>query len=115
MGALDGLKVVDLSTTLAGAHASQLFADLGAEVVMVEPTGGTPLRSQPAFPFWGRGKRSIVLDLKDPDDLAVARRLVHDADVVIETWRPGVAERLGLGYDDVKVANPALVYGSITG
>jgi crotonobetainyl-CoA:carnitine CoA-transferase CaiB-like acyl-CoA transferase len=115
MTALEGWRVVDLSTTLTGAHASQLFADFGAEVVMVEPVGGSPLRAQPAFPFWARGKKSIVLDLKDADDNAVARGLAEQADVVIETWRPGVAERLGLGYESLREANPGLVYGSVTG
>lgn len=115
MTALDGLRVVDLSTTLTGAHASQLFADFGAEVVMVEPVEGSPLRGQPAFPFWARGKKSIVLDLKHPDDNLVARRMAEQADVVIETWRPGVAERLGLGYENLREANPGLVYGSVTG
>jgi crotonobetainyl-CoA:carnitine CoA-transferase CaiB-like acyl-CoA transferase len=115
MMALEGLKVVDVSTTLSGAHASQLFADFGADVVMVEPVGGHPLRGQPAFPFWARGKKSISLDLKDPEDGAVARRLVEQADVFIETWRPGAAERLGLGYEDLRPTNPRLVYGSITG
>ncbi len=115
MIALEGLRVVDLSTTLSGAHASQLFADFGSEVMMIEPIGGSPLRAQPAFPFWARGKKSIVLDLKDAGDNATARRLAEGADVVIETWRPGVAERLGLGYDDLQSVNPRLVYGSITG
>ena len=115
MSALEGLHVVDLSTTLVGAHASQLFADFGAEVVVVEPPGGSPLRQQAAFPFWGRGKKSIELDLKDPADAAVARGLAEQSDVLIETWRPGVAERLGLGYEDLREANPRLVYGSVTG
>ncbi len=115
MTALTGLTVVDLSTTLSGAHTSQLFSDFGAEVVMIEPVGGSPLRSQPAFPFWARGKKSIALNLKDSDDNAVARRLAEQADVVIETWRPGVAERLGLDYEDLQATNPRLVYGSITG
>jgi len=107
--------VVDLSVTLTGAHATQLFADFGAEVVMVEPPGGSPLRGQPAFPFWARGKSSIELDLKDAKDAEVARGLAANADVVVETWRPGVAERLGLGYEQLREANPRLVYGSVTG
>jgi crotonobetainyl-CoA:carnitine CoA-transferase CaiB-like acyl-CoA transferase len=114
-GALDGLRVVDLSNTIVGTQMSQLLADYGADVVHVEPPGGSPLRAQPAWPFWGRGKRSIVLDLKDGADLATARSLASAADVLIETWRPGVAERLGLGYEDLSTLNPRLVYASVTG
>jgi crotonobetainyl-CoA:carnitine CoA-transferase CaiB-like acyl-CoA transferase len=114
-GALEGLSVVDLSTTLSGAHASQLFSDFGASVTMVEPVAGHPLRGQPAFSFWARGKKSVALDLKAPEDVESARRLASQADVVIETWRPGVAERLGLSYEDLRELNPRLVYGSITG
>lgn len=113
-GPLAGLRVLDLSSTPAGAHASQTLADFGAEVVQVEPPGGIGLRSQPSFPFLARGKRSIVLDLKDEADLEVARALAAGADVLVETFRPGVAERLGLGYDDLRAVNPGLVYGSVT-
>src|SRR5262245_53543201 len=114
MTALSGLRVVDCSHTMAGTLASLLFADFGAEVVHVEPPGGSPLRAQPTYPFWGRGKQRIELDLHYARDAAVARDLAVSADVVIETWRPGVAERLGLGYDDLSTENPRLVYGSIT-
>ncbi len=113
--ALEGLRVVDLTTTPAGAEVTQLFADFGADVVLVEPPGGSPLREQPAHPVWLRGKKSIELDLHHPDDRQVARDLCLAADVVVETWRPGVAERLGLGYDDLRAGNPRLVYGSVTG
>src|SRR5260221_4803697 len=113
--ALSGLKVVDFSNALPGAWASQLFADFGAEVVVVERPGGSDLRSQPAAPFWLRGKLSVELDLKDAVDRDVALTLASGADVVIESWRPGVAERLGLGYDDLASGHPGLVYGSITG
>ncbi len=112
--ALDGLRVVDLSNTLSGTQTSQLFADFGAEVVHVEPPGGSPLRAQPAWPFWARGKKSIELDLRDASDRDVAYGLSCDADVLIETFRPGVADRLGLGYDAMSQDNPGLVYGSIT-
>ena len=112
--ALDGLRVVDLSNTLSGTQTSQLFADFGAEVVHVEPPGGSPLRAQPAYPFWARGKKSIELDLHDPSDRDVAYSLSSDADVLIETFRPGVADRLGLGYEALSHDNPGLVYGSIT-
>jgi crotonobetainyl-CoA:carnitine CoA-transferase CaiB-like acyl-CoA transferase len=113
-GPLDGLRVVDFSNSPAGVQASQTLADFGAEVVFVEPPGGSSLRSAPSFPFIARGKRSIVLDLADPADQATAKALALGADVLIETWRPGVAERLGLGYDGLSEANPGIVYGSVT-
>jgi crotonobetainyl-CoA:carnitine CoA-transferase CaiB-like acyl-CoA transferase len=113
--ALAGLKVVDFSNVPTGVQVSQLFADFGAEVIHVEPSGGSPLRAEAAWPFWARGKRSIQLDLHDPADLVVAKHLAGGADVVIETFRPGVAERLGLGYKEMSHSNPGLVYGSISG
>ncbi len=113
-GPLAGLRVLDLSNSPAGVQASQTLADFGAEVVFVEPPGGSCLRSTPGFPFIARGKRSIVLDLRAADDHETARALALGADVVIETFRPGVAERLGLGYDDLALDNPGLVYGSVT-
>src|SRR5215203_3283696 len=113
-GPLEGLQVLDLSTTLTSATVSGFLADFGAAVIAIEPPGGSPLRSQPAFPFWGRGKRSIVLDLDVPDDAEVARALAAGADIVIETFRPGVVERFGLGYDDLAPTNSRLVYVSVT-
>ncbi len=114
-GPLAGFRVLDLSNSAAGAQASQTLADFGAEVVHVEPPGGSPLRDLPSFPMIGRGKRSMVLDLHDADDAALARVMVQGADVIIETFRPGVMERLGLGYEELSAANPRLVYGSVTG
>lgn len=114
-GPLAGLRVLDFSTTAAGAQASQTLADFGAEVVHVEPPGGSQLRAQPGYPFLARGKKSIVLDLHAEADQAVARTMASGADVVIETFRPGVMERLGLGYDDLRADNPGLVFGSVTG
>ncbi|HEY2330484.1 MAG TPA: CoA transferase [Acidimicrobiales bacterium] len=114
-GALAGLVVVDLTTTLPSAYTSLLFADCGAEVIQVEPPGGSHLREQAAWPFWLRGKKSIELDYHDPADLAVARSLAADADLVIEAFRPGVTDRLGLGYEQLSAENPGLVYTSITG
>jgi crotonobetainyl-CoA:carnitine CoA-transferase CaiB-like acyl-CoA transferase len=114
-GPLDGLRVLDFSNGPAGAQASQTLADFGAEVVHVEPPGGTPLRSAPGYPFIARGKKSVVLDLGADDDRALARRLALGADIVIETFRPGVMERFGLGYDDLKADNPRLIFGSVTG
>lgn len=114
-GALAGLVVVDLSTTLASAYTSLLFADCGAEVIQIEPPGGSRLRDQAAWPFWMRGKKSIELDFHRPGDLAVAESLATAADLVIEAFRPGVTDRLGLGYEKLAAANPSLVYTSITG
>ncbi len=115
VGPLAGLRVLDLSNGLAGAQASQTLADFGAEVVQVEPPGGSSLRGLPSFPMIGRGKKSMVLDLHDPDGAALARAMAVGADVVIETFRPGVMERLGLGYEELSAANHRLVYGSVTG
>jgi crotonobetainyl-CoA:carnitine CoA-transferase CaiB-like acyl-CoA transferase len=113
-GPLSGLRVVDFSSSPAGAQASQTLADFGADVVMVEPTGGSPLRSMPSFPFIARGKKSVVLDLHDDDGRATARELALGADVLVETFRPGVMDRLGLGYGALKEHNAALVYASVT-
>jgi len=110
-----GLRVVDLSRSQAGAHVSQLFADFGAEVVMVEPPGGSTLREMAAFAFWARGKKSVVLDVHAPDDRQAILDLARGADVVIESFRPGVMEALGLGYEALSAGNPGLVYASISG
>jgi crotonobetainyl-CoA:carnitine CoA-transferase CaiB-like acyl-CoA transferase len=113
-GPLEGLRVLDFSDTPAGAQTSQTLADFGAEVVQVERPGGSSVRSQPGRPFLTRGKKSIVLDFGEAGDVELARTLALGADVVIETFRPGVMERHGLGYDDLSPGNPGLVYGSIT-
>lgn len=113
--ALAGLRVVEFSTNLIGAHVGQVLADFGAEVTMVEPPGGNPLRAQPAWPFWARGKRSVMLDLAETAQLQTARDLAGSADVVVQTWRPGVAERLGLDYESLSEANDGLVLAAVTG
>src|SRR5262249_8533889 len=113
--ALEGLTVVDYSANLVGAHAGQVLADHGAEVIVVEPPGGSALRDGPRAPVLLRGRKSIELDLKDGADAQTAHDLSVSADVMIETWRPGVAERLGLGFDALHAENPRLVYGSATG
>jgi crotonobetainyl-CoA:carnitine CoA-transferase CaiB-like acyl-CoA transferase len=110
-----GLRVFDLSRSQVGAQASQLFADFGAEVVMVEPPGGSPLRETAAFPFWARGTRSLVLDLHALEDRQQIQNLASSADVFIESFRSGVLEALGLGYEVLAAANPGLVYASVTG
>src|SRR6202040_2923519 len=124
--ALDNLRVLDFSRVLAGPFATMLLADLGATVTKVERPGiGDDTRSwgppyddageATYFASVNRNKDSVVLDLGDADDLARARALALEADVLVENFRPGLMDRLGLGYDDLAVANPGLVYCSVTG
>jgi crotonobetainyl-CoA:carnitine CoA-transferase CaiB-like acyl-CoA transferase len=123
-GALDGLLVADFSRVLAGPLCTQTLGDLGADVVKVErPTNGDDTRAWgPPFVEQGstyylglnRNKRSIALDLAEEGDLELARRLAARADVVVESFRPGTIDRLGLGYDAVAADNPAVVYCSIS-
>jgi crotonobetainyl-CoA:carnitine CoA-transferase CaiB-like acyl-CoA transferase len=113
--ALAGLRVLDLTWGLPGAITTMVLADNGAEVAKVEPPGGDPQRAKPAFAQWHRGKRSVVIDLATDRGRRQALQLAGEADVVVESWRPGVAERLGLGYDRVAAVNPAVIYCAITG
>jgi crotonobetainyl-CoA:carnitine CoA-transferase CaiB-like acyl-CoA transferase len=110
-----GLTVVDLSQGMAGPLATMVLADHGADVVKVEPPGGDLARGTPGFLMWNRGKRSVVLDLHDPADRADVVALAATADVVVESFRPAVADRLGVGWDALSAANPRLVHCSITG
>jgi CoA:oxalate CoA-transferase len=123
-GPLSGLLVADFSRVLAGPFAAMMLADLGARVVKVErPGSGDDSRGYGPFVNGrslyfarvNRGKESIALDLKDPADLALARRLISRADVLIENYRPGVMARLGLGWPETQVLNPGLVYCSVSG
>ena len=115
-GLLDGMRVLDLSLWQPGQTASQLLADLGADVIKVEPHGGDRMRRLPGrFAAYNGHKRSIVLDLKDDGDRARLFELVADAEVVIEGYRPGVADRLGVGFEALAAVNPAIVMCSITG
>jgi crotonobetainyl-CoA:carnitine CoA-transferase CaiB-like acyl-CoA transferase len=115
-GLLDGMRVLDLSIWRPMPQATQLLADLGAEVLKVEPPGGDPMRSYPEiFASVARGKRSIALDLKTADGRARAHELAVRADVVCEGWRPGVAERFGLDYATVSASNPSVIYCSLSG
>ena len=114
-GALRGARVVEFGRYVPGPLLGMLLADQGADVVKVEPPGGDPARAHPAFATWNRGKRSVVLDLKAPGGLERARDLAQAADVVIENYRPGVADRLGIGYDALAKVNPRLVYVSLPG
>jgi crotonobetainyl-CoA:carnitine CoA-transferase CaiB-like acyl-CoA transferase len=119
---LSGVRVVEFCQVLAGPYCGMLLADLGAEVVKVEPPDGDMMRQWPPisegysenFASINRNKRSVVLDLKNPEHKQAARRLILSADVVLENNRPGVMDRLGLGYDSFRAEKPGLVYCSIS-
>lgn len=123
-GPLASLKVLDFSTLLPGPFASLMLADMGAEVLRIEsPTRMDLLRVLPphdhgtsaSHAYLNRNKRSLALDLKQAEALAIVRELVKGYDIVLEQFRPGVMERLGLGYEALKAINPRLIYVSITG
>jgi len=113
---LDGVRVLDLGIWRPVPYATQLLAEMGADVLKVEPPGGDPMRVFPElFAVLNAGKRSITIDLKTDTDRAKVIDLVADADAFMEGFRPGVADRLGVGYESVRAANPAIVYCSISG
>ena len=114
-GACDGLRVIDFSFWMAGPLATMVLADNGAEVIKVEPPEGDPARDLPAFQMWNRGKKGVVLDLKTEEGQERAAQLVSDADVVVTAFRPGVTERLGIAYEQVKKVNPSIIYAAISG
>ncbi|RCW68584.1 CaiB/BaiF CoA transferase family protein [Pseudorhodoferax soli] len=120
---LEGVKVIEVCNVAAGPFCGMLLADQGADLIKVEhPQGGDTLRSWPPitqgfsenFASLNRNKRSVALDLKDAEHVALFRRLVVDADVLVENNRPGVMDRLGVGYADLSALNPRLVYCSIS-
>ncbi len=125
MKPLDGIKVVDLSRILAGPYCSMILADMGAEVVKIEnPDGGDDTRAwgppflegeSTYFLSINRNKKSLPLNLKDPRGKDVLRRLIAQGDVLLENFRPGALERLGFGYEAVKVLNSRMVYCSVSG
>ncbi|MBB3008986.1 CaiB/BaiF CoA transferase family protein [Cupriavidus alkaliphilus] len=120
---LAGIRVIDFSRVLAGPYCTALLGDLGAEVIKIEPPGGDDYRA--VGPFVGgrsglfaamnRNKQSIVIDLKTAAGLELARALCARADVVVENFRPGVADKLGIGYEALRALNPSLVYASVSG
>ncbi|MEP6965162.1 MAG: CoA transferase, partial [Polaromonas sp.] len=120
---LDGLRILDFTRVLAGPLATALLADLGAEVIKIEPPQGDdyraigPMRNGESalFTVMNRNKKSLVLDLKQPQAVALVKELAERVDVVVENFRPGVAHRLGIGYEQLKACNPRLVYASISG
>lgn len=114
-GPLSGIRVVELAGLGPAPFAAMLLADLGADVVLVQRPGPPGVAGTRGFDVLNRGKRSVVANLKDPADLAMVRGLVERADVLLEGFRPGVTERLGLGPEDCWATNPKLVYGRMTG
>lgn len=122
-GPLSGIRVLDLSAYIAGPYGCSLLADQGAEVIKIEPPTGDNLRKYPstleaesrAFVGVNRSKWGMVLDLKQPEELATLLRLVRDADVLVHNFRPGVPERLGIAFEQLTQINPRLVYCSVTG
>ena len=121
--ALSGVRVLDLTQVMAGPFCTMLLCDMGADVIKVEPPGGDPTRTwgergqhdTPEFNAVNRGKRSVVVDLKSDDGRAVVQRLASGADVLIESYRPGVMTSFGLDYATLKDRYPALIYASISG
>ena len=112
MGALDNIRVVDFGHYVAGPVTGMLLADQGAGVIKIDPPDGPRFKAE-ANATWNRGKRSITLDLKRSEELTIARALVDRADVVIENFRPGVMDRLGLGETEARAVNPGLIYASM--
>lgn len=126
--ALSGVKVLDFTQLLQGPYATQMLGDLGADVIKIERfRSGDMYRAMtffnkwlpggesPCFLPWNRNKRSLSLDLKKPEAIEIIRKLAKDADLVVENFRPGVMERLGIGYEDLKSINPRLIYCAATG
>src|SRR5438445_2096401 len=120
---LEGIRVLDFSMMMAGPFCTRLLADLGAEVIKIEAPSGDLIRGRPPvregrstyFAQLNAGKRSLVLDLKNPEAVAVARELATSCDVVMENFRPGVMKRFGLGFETLSADNRRLIYCAISG
>ena len=123
-GPLKGIRVIDITSMITGPLCSQQLGDLGADVIKIEPTHGevarwmAPPQAAGLTGFYAqanRNKRSLALDLKNPEGIAIIKTLVADADILVENFRGGVPDRLGIGYDDLRALNDRLIYVSITG
>ncbi|MDW3220520.1 MAG: CoA transferase [Acidimicrobiales bacterium] len=123
-GPMQGIKILDLSIALTGPYAASLLADQGADVIKVERPGigdiarfvGVMVNGMSAlYLVCNRGKRSIAVDMQTPEGVEIVRQLAAEADIVMENFRPGVMDRLGVGYDDVKADNPDVIYASLSG
>ena len=126
LGPLKGLVVADFTQLAQGPWATQMLGDMGADIIKIEPTKGDWMRHYSygnlypngesiSFVSFNRNKRSISLNLKDANGLKIAKDIIAKADILVENFRPGVMERLGLGYGDMKKLNPGLVYCSSSG
>lgn len=113
--ALEGIKVLDLGYYIAGPYTSMLLGDQGAEVIKVERPEGDPGRQLSGFVVWNRGKRSITIDLKQKQGQKIAQELARRCDILIQNFRPGVAEKLGVDYETLSQLNPRLIYCAISG
>lgn len=125
-GPLSGLVVADFTQLAQGPWATQMLGDMGADIIKIEPVKGDWMRHYAygnlypkgesiSFLSFNRNKRSIALNLKDPNGIEVAKKIIAKADILVENFRPGVMERLGLGYDEIKKTNPKLIYCSSSG
>lgn len=114
MGPLAGVKVVEIASLAPAPFGCMILADLGAEILRVDRSTGSAAVTAPPGPL-DRGRRSVAVDLKTPEGVVAVHRFVRDADVFVEGFRPGVAERLGIGPDDLLAVNPRLIYGRMTG
>ena len=116
-GPLHGVRVVDFGLYLPGPYATRLLNDLGAEVEKVEPPSGDPIVGfmPGVYEFLNRGKSVTVLNLKQPDDLVSAHELIRGVDVIVEGFRPGVADRLGIGFEQCSDLRPGVIYASLSG
>src|SRR5580765_6129034 len=123
VGALAGLRVIDLTQVMAGPFCTMLLADFGADVIKIEPPNGDSTRTMPgavgtdspSFNAVNRGKRSVVLNLKTKQGVEAVKALALTADVFVENYRPGVMETLGLDYASLSALNPQMIYASISG
>ena len=120
-GPLEGIRVLDLSQVVAGPLATQILAEQGAEVIKVEPIGGEltrvtgPDHIRGLYANCNRGKRCLAVDLASPDGVEIVLSLAERSDVVVQNFRPGVVERLGIDFDTVAARNPDVIYGSVSG
>jgi crotonobetainyl-CoA:carnitine CoA-transferase CaiB-like acyl-CoA transferase len=121
--ALQGIRVLDFSTTIAGPHCTRMLSDMGADVIKIETAEGETMRTRPpvrsscsaVFGAYNVGKKSVVLDLKSPEGVEAIKRLVAKVDILVENFRPGVMRRLKLDHETLRAVNPKLIYCSISG